>query len=53
MRPPQETDRPTDEIVFIFLSYQQSGFGPRQQRHPASVDEKVPLERPAGELPEN
>ena len=34
------------------MSYQESCFGPGQQRDPAAVDEKVAFQRPAGELPE-
>ena len=35
----------------IFMSYQESCFGPGQQRDPAAVDEKVAFQGPAGELP--
>ena len=44
--------KPSPRESTIFMSYQESCFGPGQQRDPAAVDEKVAFQRPAGELPE-
>ena len=44
--------KPSPRESTIFMSYQESSFGPGQQRYPAAVDEKVAFQRPAGELPE-